>query len=542
MAAGTNYLSVWRPGSGTQWWVTGWSYDDFKAKDLEYFNQGLRLTCLRVRNGRYTAVWHPGGGTQWWVSGWSYDDFKAKDLEYFNQGLRLVDIEVSEGTFTAVWRPGSGAQWWVSGWNYDDFKAQDLTYFNQGLRLQCLRVHDGKYTAVWRPGTGTQWWVSGYTFADFKAQDKTYFDQGLRLTDIEIHAGSFTGVWRPGTGAQWWRFGDDLEMMTSRDRDHFDNGLRLVKLFPYTGGCDAGCLNQVLMPAGTYNYGITRTAEHCPGLPGTCGTPGPGEVVAYRWPNVDAGGAQRRVRLSALDSSDQIFTLPFTDTAVKRRGPWLYAPNSWHQAIDYSRDDGATFRVVAAAPGRVIFIGWDAWSGNTIVMSHNVGRAADVYRTIYMHLRDGPAHDCAQAWSSTVPTLGEPRLSHYKTFLASTGCPLRGRRNPQAKYWGSDSEAIDTALLGTTVARGAALAWAGETGPGGCGCTDDASSYVWGGGTNVHLHIFFAARDTTNNEWYLIDPYGIYGPPDCYPATYADPIGACARYPVTWLGGKPQFP
>jgi hypothetical protein len=32
-----NYLAVWRPGSGAQWWVTGLGYDDFKA------NASIRL-------------------------------------------------------------------------------------------------------------------------------------------------------------------------------------------------------------------------------------------------------------------------------------------------------------------------------------------------------------------------------------------------------------------------------------------------------------------------------------------------------------------
>lgn len=524
MAAGSNYLSVWRPGSGAQWWVTGWSYDDFKARDKTYFDQGLRLISLRVRDGRYTAIWHPGSGTQWWVSGWTYDDFKAKDKEYFDQGLRLVDIEIDNGKFTGVWRPGVGAQWWVTGWTYDDFKAQDKTYFDQGLRLKCLRVVNGKFTGVWRPGSGAQWWVTGWSYADFKAKDKEYFDQGLRLVDIEKHDATFTGVWQPGSGAQWWYFGDDLERAVARDRGYFDGGLRLVKVFPYIGSCDAGCLNQVVMPTGTYNYTLS------------------GDSTTYHWPNIDFDGTQRIARLSALDSADQIFTLPFSDTAVKRRGPWLYSPGSWHHAIDYSRDDGGTFKVVAAAPGKVIFIGWDNWSGNTVVVSHDVGNAHDVYRTIYMHLRDGATHDCNVAWTNTVPSLGDPRLTHYKKFLKDTGCPLTGTRNPQSKYWGTDSETIDHSLLNKTVARGATLGWAGETGPGGCACTGDTAGYTWGGGVNTHLHIFFAAKDSTNNAWYFIDPYGIYGPPDCYPANFSDPINSCSRYPITWKGGGPQFP
>ena len=37
--------------------------------------------------------------------------FKAQDLTYFKQGLRLVDMDITNGKFSAIWRPGSGAQW-----------------------------------------------------------------------------------------------------------------------------------------------------------------------------------------------------------------------------------------------------------------------------------------------------------------------------------------------------------------------------------------------------------------------------------------------
>ena len=60
--ADTNFLAIWRAGSGTQWWSTGLNFNDFKAKDLAYFNQGLRLISLRNHGGSYTGVWHPGSG------------------------------------------------------------------------------------------------------------------------------------------------------------------------------------------------------------------------------------------------------------------------------------------------------------------------------------------------------------------------------------------------------------------------------------------------------------------------------------------------
>ena len=296
------------------------------------------------------------------------------------------------------------------------------------------------------------------------------------------------------------------------------------------------------MTSGSYNYGITETEEHCPGLPGTCGTPDADDVVFYRWPNIDFDGSRRYVRLSALAGSDQIFTIPFSDTEVTPGGTWQYNPGAWHHAIDFSRGDGKTFKVLAAGPGVVIFIGWDNWSGNTIVISHDAAGVKDAYRTIYMHLRNGPSSDSDNCWSKTVPTLAEPRLSQYKSFLTSTGCPQNPPRNPDSNYWGTESEKIDTTLLSNSVEAGTFLAWAGETGPGGCNCTNDSASYTWGGGVNTHLHVFFTRRDQTNNEWYFIDPYGIYGHPSCYPSNLTDPITtSCARYPITWKGGKPQY-
>jgi len=542
--ADTNYLAIWRVGTGTQWWATGLNYNDFKAKDLTYFNQGLRLISLRFHQGSYTGIWHPGSGAQWWATGLSYDDFKTKDLGYFNQGLRLVDMEVLDGTFSGVWRPGSGAQWWVTGLNFNDFKAKDLDYFNQGLRLVCIRVQEnGTFTGVWRPGSGAQWWVTGLNYNDFKAKDQTYFNQGLRLVDMELHNGLFTGVWQPGSSAQWWYFGNDFEMLVGRDMGYFNTGLRLVKIFPYPGSCDVSCLNQVIMPTGSYNYGITKTSTHCPGLPGTCGTPAAGDVVYYRWPCLTFDGSQRIARMSALMFSDAPFlTLPFSDHAVKERGPWLYSPGSWHHAIDFSRDDTASFPVEAAAAGRVIFIGWDWWSGNTMIISHDSGGVKDAFRTIYMHLRNGPTNDANNAWNVTVPNLSDPGLTQYKNYLTSTGCPKGGPYHPKPEFWGTDADKINMGLLGQNVSAGQVIAHAGCTGPGGCGCTNTQAGWTWGGGVNTHLHIFFARRDPTDNEWYFFDPYGIYASGSCYPALNTPITTPCARYPDMWKGGKAQYP
>src|SRR5262249_11461496 len=83
----------------------------------------------------YAGVWRPGTGAQWWRTGMTADELKAQDKTYFDQGLRLEDVDIKNGKYAAVWRPGSGAQWWRAGMTADELKAQDKTYFDQGLRL-----------------------------------------------------------------------------------------------------------------------------------------------------------------------------------------------------------------------------------------------------------------------------------------------------------------------------------------------------------------------------------------------------------------------
>ena len=98
---------------------------------------------------------------------------------------------------------------------------------------------------------------------------------------------------------------------------------------------------------------------------------------------------------------------------------------------------------------------------------------------------------------------------------------------------------IDPHLVGRTVAAGDHLAWAGCTGPGGCGCTK-----AMPGHPNTHLHIFFVRRDPTDGNWYFIDPYGVYSYPAAgYPPGVTDAAtGSCVRYSVAWKGGHPQYP
>jgi len=540
MSSAELYAGVWRAGSDPHYlWVSDWN--SFKAKWEELSKQNLRLVDLRVypEGGvtKFGGAWRAGSDAHYLWVGVDWNNFKAKWEELSKQNLRLIDLEVyTEGgatKFAGAWRAGSDAHYLWVGVDWNNFKAKWEELGKQNLRLIDIEVYQEggttKYAGVWRAGSDAHYLWVGVDWKSFKAKWEELSKQNLRLVDLEIFKEGgvikYAGVWRAGSDAHYLWVGVDWENFTAKWHELAKNNLRLTSLEIYGGSCDQACSNQILMPTGTYNYAITGHAD------------------VYHWPNVDFDGTERFVRLSALTFETQPFTLPFSDTKVKRRGTWLYSPGSWHHAIDYSRDDGGSFEILASAAGKVIHIGWDNWSGNTIVMSHDVNGVTDAFRTVYMHMRDGPLHDCDASWNNTVNTLTEPRKSQFKTYLATTGCPATGNRNLQSKYWGTDTQKIDHGLLNKTVARGAKLGWAGNTAPGGCGCTSEASDFEWSNGSNTHLHIFHCRRDTTNNAWYFIDPYGIYGPPVCYPANITDAINTpCSRYPIAWKGGKPQYP
>jgi hypothetical protein len=414
------------------------------------------------------------------------------------------------------------------------------TYVEGGKRL---------YTGLWLPGTDGYYLWAGVEWGSFTQKWEELAKQHLRLIDVHTYMEGgkrlYTGVWREGTDGYYLWAGGDFENFTSKWAENGAANLRLVGIDLYDDACAANCTNTVLMPddpATTwrdgYDYGITGGKMHCEGKPGTC--PATPSDVYYHWPNVQYGG-QYYARLSVLeDAKDQIFTLPFKEkSSDMSHNGWRYSNGVWHHAIDYSRKDGNTFKVVAAAPGTVIYSGWDNWSGNTVIISHDAGGKKDVYRTIYMHLHNGAQHDCDQAWTKTETWFTKQAdKDDYSEYLIPTGCPQdKTKRHPDEAHWGTESETIDPNIVGKQVNAGDFIGWAGSTGPGGCGCMNGK-----GMGPNTHLHVFFAHRDPTDSKWYFFDPYGIYATPDCYPTAVDGPISTpCSRYPVSWKGGKPGY-
>jgi len=395
VAAAQGYAAVWRPGSGAQWWRSGMTEDEFKAQDLTYFNQGLRIRSLAIRGGRFAAVWQPGSGTQWVRWGMTGDEFKAQDLAYFNQGLRITSLEVVGGRFAAVWRPGSGTQWVRWGMTGDEFKAQDLTYFNQGLRLTAFEIDNGRFAAVWRPGGGTQWVKWGLTGAQIEAQDQTYFNQGLRLTQLAIENGRYAGVWQPGSGTQWWAHRRCFVDFRTEDADHFARGLRM------------GFIELQDEAAGAYRYpwnsGDSRNVAQGNNNPPP-GSHNGGQAFAFDF-TMPSGTQIRAVRAGTVEWLQENQTATYNPslptTASNTPFPRGDLQN-WGNAVRLRHSGGLTSWYFHIQPnGVLVNVGDAVQRGQPIATSGNTGR------TTGPHLHFQVQADSTDWGQSVAITFGE---------------------------------------------------------------------------------------------------------------------------------------
>ncbi len=558
------YTGVWRSGTGGHYLWSGVSWADFNTKWSQLGGQNLRLINIKTYTvggvRKWSGVWQ-GGSDAYSLTPLhlTWSAFNTFWTNASNQGLRLIQVEtyVDNGVtyFMGVFRAGTGG-YSLTPLNLD-WSAFNTFWGNassQGLRLINIESYMNGNTrcflGVFRAGSG------GYVLSpygkDWNQFTAYWSDLGAvnqRLIDIEsfVENGKriYLGVWREGSDGYVLWGSADWESFTSKWAESAAAGLRLIDMETQAGGCDPNCLNKVLMPDNPatawrdgYDYGITAGSIHCEGNPSSCPAANPGDMVYYRWPNLKVGSEYYSRNSVLYNAKDPIFTLPFKIPATDLwHNSWMYEPGAWHHAIDYQRHDKKTFEIVSSAPGKVIHIGWDWWSGNTMVVSHAAGGKQDAYRTLYMHLQNDPNDDCERAWTKTIPNFDAVAKAKYSTYLNNTGCPeAKAFRNPKADWWGVASKKIDMSLLGANVAAGQRIAYSGSTGPGGCGCMDG------GAGPNTHLHIFYAHKDPVDSKWYFIDPYGIYSYPTFYPGPVDGAINkACVRYPITWKTGNPTY-
>jgi C1A family cysteine protease len=193
------YSAVWRKSTVPEYQVYGWKYEDYRKKYDEIFPQGWRLFILNnyVVDGqvRYTAVFRKSTVPEYQIYGWKYEDYRKKYDEIFPKGWRLYILNnyVDGGNvrYTAVFRQSTSPEFQVYGWNYSDYRAKYDELWAKGWRLAILSnyVLNGqvKYTAVFRPGKFGEIQVYSWYYDDFRAKDAELRKQGLRLVMLNIY-------------------------------------------------------------------------------------------------------------------------------------------------------------------------------------------------------------------------------------------------------------------------------------------------------------------------------------------------------------------
>ncbi len=206
------------------------------------------------------------------------------------------------------------------------------------------------------------------------------------------------------------------------------------------------------------------------------------------------------------------FYLPYSESTVRPGNVWYYSNGKGHGSIDYSKESSAygagidpTFKVLAAANGKVVSKGWVDLFGNFLILEHKAPNGT-IYRTGYFHLRDGFDHDLQKAKATKV-TSGDPtsRDSLYVLYA--------NKSNPSTLQWGTNAQKIKV-NVGDNVYAGQHIAFAGNTGYGGAGWGLDANGNPTNPNTaNNHLHYMHWIKTPATSgdqSWLEIDPYGVY--------------------------------
>jgi hypothetical protein len=187
------HFVVWRPGDGGQRWITGVDVDGFKEKDAGYFAQGLRLEVIDTDVGGlfggtdFLGVWRSGTGGQHWYSGMSIEEFSDKLKYYFQRGYRLQSVDIdSDGKIAAVWRPGTGGEYCWKVNSLEEFKAHDKELAAKGYRLQLMDRRLDMWMGVWKQATGVYYWYYGLTLEEFKAKEQQHRQEGLRIQCVDL--------------------------------------------------------------------------------------------------------------------------------------------------------------------------------------------------------------------------------------------------------------------------------------------------------------------------------------------------------------------
>jgi hypothetical protein len=115
--------------------------------DLGYTDQFIDIVramypLMVTERPLYTAVWQPSMEGEIQLYGWTYEDYRAKYDELWEQGwrLKLLNPYVIDNSvrYTAVFRPSTKGEIRLYGWAYEDYRAEYDKLWEQGWRLKLL--------------------------------------------------------------------------------------------------------------------------------------------------------------------------------------------------------------------------------------------------------------------------------------------------------------------------------------------------------------------------------------------------------------------
>lgn len=526
------HTGLWLENRNPSYMEMDMSWDTFIQKHERISYYGLQLTDIEtdIQNGKrvFTAIWlmeELADDTTIVVNSPSYETFYNTWESLTEQNLRLIDVETyldgKQRKYLGIYRRGHDPHFFTGNMDWKQINAEWVQRFPRDMRMIDMEVFfedgDYKFLGIWRYGTKGQLFWGGTDWSGFATKMDELASKGLNIIDFETyHDGSslkYIGIWSQDSIKQYIWNGVDKESFEAKWQQL--RGRRYILAdFEQYAGCKEGCDNQIVS-----NQSFELKLR--------------GHSETYQQPIRNVRGTPY-VDLSAINFSGQMLYLPFTDgKPVELTKTWTER-GKWNYGLTYELPSQNSFRVRAMAEGTVIYANWEPFYGNTIVISHDYRGQKDAFRTIYTNLQNGASADCERSWKYSAEKLQGAEKRAYEQYLKASGCPANTKKqNLSEVQWGTEKNLIPR-LRGKKVKLGEFLGWAGSTGP--LAIADRGTK------TEPHLQVFVARRRKNTQNWYLIDPYGIYAERTCYPNRINQLSTLPCSYAKAWKHGRPQFP
>ena len=219
---GRSELVVWRPATGTWFWLlSSTGYDYAAPQSIQWGNQALGdVPLLGDIDGDRKAdliVWRASTGTWYWLtssSGYSYEAAGSKLWGNRDLGDRpfVADIDGDRRADLIVWRASTGTWYWLTSVSGYAYAAAGAKQWGTGLEGDEPLVGDidgdsRADFAVWRPSSGTWFWttsLSGYANALGKQWGDVQFGDVPILTDMDGDGLADFLLFRRETGNWKW--------------------------------------------------------------------------------------------------------------------------------------------------------------------------------------------------------------------------------------------------------------------------------------------------------------------------------------------------